>query len=387
MLLEAGDRVLTVIGGRNAIHKRDGFVREFSDDLQTYVQAFDLGTLNTAELGELLGMIIEREPSDEETAEVERISRGVPLAVELLANEIKQHPQNLSHYRDLQTNTLKRKEIIHAVVTRFLWYISEQQDDDPETAQRKQQERLWIQALALPLDCDEELMAALWEVDDATAMTINRRLRAAHSFVFAGDYDYRMHDLVHEFTRADLWQREPAGWAQIIRGLVRATELLQTRLQRWHNDTAETCYDDPTWRNTVINLLNCWLWRKEYAQARQLLLNSWIGACYYHRPMAREIEHLIRELTPPTKAWRTLADIIAPKTSNTDRRDYAALKPYFEQFQPHTQVLWFMLQGQQVEPESLWLENEDGVKAVEQSIALHKKAFELDSTWQPLREK
>ena len=107
--------------------------------------------------------------------------------------------------------------------------------------------------------------------------------------------------------------------------------------------------------------------------------------------MAQELENLLSELTPPLKEWATLASVIATSPPphrwyNADRREYAALQPYLAQLAPHVQMLWYVLQGQQEEPSSPWLSDEEDVEAVQKAIAFHQHAFELQPDWQPGRE-
>ena len=392
MLLQAGDHVLTLIGGRNDLAQRDGFQRRFADDLRTYVQTFDLGreTLNRSDIRQFLHLMLEREPTEAETDEVERISRGVPLAVQLLTSELSAN-RNLNAYHTLQTQTLNRNEVIRTVTRRFLSYISEQQDDHSELGEQRQRQRLQIQALALPYRSDEALMCALWDVNERDVVQVNRELRATHSFVFAGERAYTMHDLVREFVRADVWHEQPAGWLQLCARMERATTLLQQSLARWDAEPPEVRFDDPDWRAAVLNLLNLLLWRKEHRAARDVLLNTWIAARYYNQAMATELEKLIQELTPPTNEWRTLAKTLTTRLPsnqwhNQDQRDYAALKPYFAQWSSHVQMLWYVLQGQQVEPFLLWLDGDQAVQALNQAIAFHQQAYEMQPDWQPGRE-
>lgn len=200
-----------------------------------------------------------------------------------------------------------------------------------------------------------------------------------------------MHDLVREFIRADIWRNASAGAVKLKHSLERATNVLEQRLQRWHDDTLEASFDDPDWRTTILNLLSVWLWRKEYKQDRQLVLEHWLTARYYRCDMAHQIERLISEITPPTDEWRKLRNIMCEpyggKLYNLERRDYAALQTYIPNLQSHTQTVWFMLRGQAAEPASLWLTDDEDVQAVQTSSALHMKACEREPDWQPLRTK
>jgi tetratricopeptide (TPR) repeat protein len=389
LLLEAGDHVLTLIGGRNPIHRRDGHQRMFSQGLRTYVQAFDLGreALNLEEINELITLIIEREPTEPEVSEIQRLSRGVPLAVQQLAEQLRENG-NLAVYRDLRTGELNNNQIVHAITTRFLSYVIEDQREDPASAERKEQERLRIQALAIPVRADEELMCALWGVDMRDVMRINRELRSAHSFVYAGETDYGMHDLVREFIRADMWGREPAGWLQLRQGVERGATLIERRLDQWRDNPPEAQFDNPDWRQATLNKLNLLLWLNQLPAARRLLLETWIAARHYHKDMSEELEDLASELTPKSSDWSRISAAISQPQSKEHprRRDYRALESYLGELSNYTRMLWYVGQGQQLEPRYKRLQAKEDKVAVEQAIHYYRLALALNSNWLPLTE-
>jgi GTPase SAR1 family protein len=341
LYFEAGDQMLLLLSGRNAVHRGDYHERCFSGKLRPLVQAYDLGkeTFSTEEIRQFVAQTLGAEPNDADVARIEQTSRGVPLAVEALAGALKDNG-DLRMYAGLDTRSAARNEIIRKVLNRFMRYtIADRQRDSTEDTARKQADRAAIRGLALLLRPEPELICALWGCDNQTVERRISDLGVRHSFVFARAGSFELHDLVRQFIREDLWHTKTNQfeWALLRDGLHRVLVLVESRLARYLTRPHEESYNTAAFHEAVLDRLNLLLWLDELDEAKRWLLNRWLEARQYHRKLADDLQQLLTELTPKQRSWHNLKQLF-------DRKDGVFDFPAFTEFvgllEPHPHLIY-----------------------------------------------
>ena len=259
ILASGSSRMLTIIAGRN--RHDEAYRRTFFGGLASLVRSYNLNdqTLQSDEVREYLRLRLDADPADELAEEVFQISRGIPLAVEALGDQLA-GSGDIAPYRGMQAEGLDRRGVVHRVTERFLRYALDGKGDDQTTREIKQQDRRRIRALSLLLRPDAALACALWGCTAGDAQQAVSRLADRYSFIFAGYAPYEMHDLVREFVRADTLSdgRNGFDWPALADGLRRALPVVEQRIALAEQrllDPDER-YADVEWRDATLDRLN-----------------------------------------------------------------------------------------------------------------------------------
>src|SRR5258705_4754293 len=264
----------------------------------------------------------------------------------------------------MEFTTLDRRAVVHTVTQRFLRYALIDKSDDAATRERKSHDRQHIRALALLLKPDAELACALWDVSLAQGREILEDLAGHYSFIFAGYGPYEIHDLVHEFVRADTLAegRNSFDWPALRVGLGRALSILEERIGQIKRDIVDTDkrYAHSAWREAILDRLNVLLWMGDEDAAKRVLLNRWIEARYAIPGFATSLTDLVAELAPKTPYWERLVQAVrAPEYGATllptgkmriqfDQHDYSQLDDYVAFLETRSQAMLLYLRAQQV---------------------------------------
>jgi tetratricopeptide (TPR) repeat protein len=406
ILDDSSDQMLTVLAGRNNLKK--DYERTFIGEYERYVKAYNLNerALESEEVRQYLKLVLATTDDlpDELVTEVQEISRGVPVAVEALANQLKEYG-DIAPYRGMKFNGLDNRKVVRQVTERFLKYaLADAKHDDQKVIERKLRDRQRIRALALLLRRDGDLASALWGVPPVEGEEIVLDLTRRYSFIFAGygsdngfaSYsreDRLMHDLVREFVRKDThldWQHS-FDRAALEEGLRRALPIIHERISQAKYtvtpadeadaDVYEDLYEDESWKNAILDLLNALLWLGREDEAASLLLNRWIEASYYNVPFAEELVELTTELIPKSRDWRRL---LRAMKEEQERDGFAQIARFRNLLEPHAQAVLCYLRAMRIR---VWsLTDEDDLKMVNQQLALLEEGHANDRKWSPIHD-
>lgn len=240
--------------------------RTFSGIQANLVHSYNLNdeTLQGDEVREYLRRRLDAHPADELADEVLQISRGIPLAVEALGDQLA-GSGDIAPYRGMQAEGLDRRGVVHQVTERFLHYALDGKGDNQVTREAKQQDRRHIRALSLLLRPDAALACVLWGCTSDVAQLAVSQLADRHSFIFAGYAPYEMHDLVREFVRVDMLNdgRNGFDWPALAEGLRRALLLVDQRIVQTEQRLPSPTSDTPTWsgaKQRSISSISCSGW-------------------------------------------------------------------------------------------------------------------------------
>ncbi len=208
LLTDPSSQLVVVIAGREKIDVP--YQRKFSGPLSSWASYYDLNQ-RRFQAPEVRAYLRERlqladDPPDELVGQMLAISRGIPLAVQALGDQLTRG--NLDSYRDLAEQQLDERAVIAAMTERFLMYLQERPGDAPDVAAQKRSDRQRVRALALlrpGQQPDEQLAGCLWGVQHDHIHVAFHELANRHSFVFRAGL-FQMHELVHAFVRADMLQ-------------------------------------------------------------------------------------------------------------------------------------------------------------------------------------
>ena len=393
ILENSSDRMLTIIAGRNKLVS--DYRRTFSGDNTSLVLAIDLNELilQADEIQQYLKkrLNLTDDPPQDLIAEIQDISRGVPLALEALVGHLAAYG-DIAPYRGMKFNKqLDRRGVVRTVTNRFLRYALDDKRDDQSTRERKLRDRQSIRALSLLLQPDEPLACVLWGISIKEGQAHVNNLANRYSFIFAGYGPYEMHDLVRDFIRENTRTegRQTFDWPALEQGLHRVIPIIKERIAQAErsifeiqSDSAgryDDRYEHEDWRQAILDYLNALLWLGIDGAAFVLLINRWIEAQYESHPYADELATLAIELAPKTTTWKKL---IHRLRSGED--EYGFFEEYHSQLEPHARAVLYYLRGTEV---SVWsVTDSDDLKTVTRKIELLEKGYAIEKTWAPLRE-
>jgi tetratricopeptide (TPR) repeat protein len=317
--------------------------------------------------------------TNELLAEIESFSRGVPLALVALGDQLAAD-DDIAPYRIGDSTGSGCREVVGAITRRFLRHVLDEKGGDPRLRQRRLRDRQRIRSLALLLRPDQELACALWGVPLAEGSQIMQDLASRYSFVFTGRSSGALHDLVRDFIRQDM---RTAALHSLERqalaiGLRRAVEVVQARIDRIVGGLRSpgARYDLPAWREATLDQINLRLWMGEQDEARRLLLASWIKARYEDSSFADWLLARAAELVPRQGDWRRLVQILQTE-------DYDLIEPFAGLLDTPTQAVLSFLRARRLRVETI---GDAAVKNVDQHIALLEQGRKLDANWPPLKD-
>jgi len=339
ILTSVSSRMLAVIAGRNRLD--EGYRRTFVGDLINLVRPNNLNdqTFQAEEVREYLRLRLNQtqDPEPALVDEVLGISRGVPVAVEALGDQLA-GDGTLGPYKGLELKTLDRRTVVRTVTERFLRSAVDDDTDSPDGRHHERGDRQHIRSLAILLRPDAELACAFWGVPAEQGQARVDRLADRYSFIFAGYGPYEIHDLVRDFVRQDTqtaW-RQTFDWPYFEAGLLRVLARVDDRLDqlvgahangdRGWNDNPEERFRDSEWQAMVLDKLNALLWLGEHKTALRLLIGSDLGGQAFNPFFGHQLVSLARELAPRTGEWpQILAALELSNGADTALTQYSDL--------------------------------------------------------------
>jgi lipoprotein NlpI len=369
--------MLVIISSRNRHDK--AYRRTFAGELAGLVRSYNLNdqTLQSDEVREYLRLRLATDPADELVNEVLQISRGIPLAVEVLRNQV--------------AKGLDQREVVRHITKHFLHYAW----DDTSADDAKQRDERRIRALSLLLRPDRELISALWGCTSDEAQQVVSQLAERYSFIFAYNVPYEMNDLVYKFVRTDTLNagRNDYAWPMLIDGLRRALPVVDQRiaLAEQRLPDPDERYADAEWREATLDRLNILLWLDDAEAAKRLLLNRWIEAQYLNAKLEEQVAKLIRqvkdlatELAPNRSDWNGLIKLVnSQQNIQDDNQLYARIIEYKELLGLYGKAILYNMRVQELPMPSII--NESEWKLAKDYIELLEKGFDLDKMWHPIR--
>jgi tetratricopeptide (TPR) repeat protein len=339
MLSSASSQTLVVVAGRNRLD--DGYRRTFVGDLINRVRSYNLNdqTFQAEEVREYLRLRL-NQTQDLEPALVDQvlaISRGVPVAVEALGDQLADDG-TLGPYKELAPDALNRRAVVRTVTARFLRYALDEDTDSADARQQKREDRQHIRSLAMLRRPDAELACAFWNVPADAGQARVDRLAERHLFIFAGYGPYEIHDLVRGFVREDTLTagRQTFDWSEIEAGLRRALAKVEDRhaqLVGAHADCEEAWttnpekrFEDPGWQAIALDRLNALLWLGENDTAQRFVLGLALGGRAFAANFGEQVVSLAQEVAPRNGQWLQLLDAVDPqKQSNKNLLRFSSL--------------------------------------------------------------
>jgi len=380
ILAQSSDRMLTVIAGRNRLDA--AYRRTFSGPFTNLIRSYNLND-QPFEAGEIRDYLMHRlklleEPPQTLVDQVQSISRGIPMALEALGDQLAANG-NLTPYQGMDLVMPDRRAVVRMVTERFLRYALNDKNDDPPVREQKLLDRQRIRSLAILLQPDPELACAIWGVPIEKGQEVIDDLADRYSFIFAGYGPFEIHDLVREFVREDTLAegRQSFDWPALERGLRRAISVIQGRIaqieQRIDGIVERCTY--PEWRLTMLDQCNALLWLGEDVVVRRLLVNHWIEARYTDLAFADALTTLAVELAPKTPDWQHIVQFV---TSS----DYQPHKPVVSLIEPRPHSMLYYLRAEHARKHAK--PNEDSFQRLNRHITLLERGYALNESWRQI---
>lgn len=293
LIYHGSDQLIYVIAGRYDLS---------ADYLDLFPQAFvapiKLNEFRRLDIRDyLLGLEI---PVTEEiVAQVKGVTRGVPLAVKIIAEAIRGNRADIqTAFGEMINIPLMHDDIIGMATKRFLKYCMNREDDPPDVLKQKQLDRRHIYALAVLREYSDprqriKVLKAIWDqemenLDGEKVAEILNQLGRNYSFVFSDER--QMHPVVRDFIRSSL-QDGTLPYGGITDCNLRAYQFFSQSRANIKGLDIEL-YRDKQWQQLTLNCLNHLLWINE-AEAMRFLANHFIKAMQYSRAFRDELLALI----------------------------------------------------------------------------------------------
>ncbi len=200
---------------------------------------------------------MEQDVSEEIVESVQSFARGVPYAVDLLANAL-QHLGMESTIKDFKCDDFRKQlkqsssneEIIKTVAERFLIYCFQSEENKVDLFK--------IYTIAILQDTNPNILQKIWKVENPTETL--RMLRGKYTFFISNE---KLHDIVQEFLVEHILQTK-----SLREGV--AKEIASFAFPFYQKIYQEICekepewedrFREPQWKNAVLSLMNILTWK------------------------------------------------------------------------------------------------------------------------------
>ena len=322
--VEQGMGLIFIVSGRfsqyraREVEDDDGnrrLVKGYADRLTDPPFVWDLKLFADSEVADYLRECA-LEPTPELVKFVNELARGVPFAVQLIADALVElGPDKVrADFPPRDASEFDTQEMVTLVVQRFLWYCVDTADQDR------------VRTLAMLRTRDEAALRALWELkSEERPRQILADLQARYGFV---QPDGSLHEVVRDFLRQSLRGEEREVAARLGQ---RAGEVYRPQ---WEQETAAL----PTlaehlaenrWKSLTLDLLNALCWSDE-AEAIRFLAARAVEALEFNWNFAKGLVKLAREFRDAPEWWssrsRRRCDAASLTIEGQDRQEMTGLE-------------------------------------------------------------
>ncbi|HEX9440556.1 MAG TPA: tetratricopeptide repeat protein, partial [Roseiflexaceae bacterium] len=314
---------------------------------------------------------------DGDLAEVEGISRGIPLLVAALCDQI-QAEGHVGPYRGPPAQDQALHAIERTIVQR--WWRSAAQRSGTIPGQSSLRDRQRIRALALLLRPDEELVCELWGTMRDECRTAMDIIADRYSCMFAGCSRYDMSDVVRDLVREETLTRtrHSLEWQPIEVGLTRGLALAQRRAAQELSKlkAIDECYASSRWCEAVLDQLNFLLWLGQSDAAQRLLLKHWIAARFAGAAFDDWLLAHAAVLAPKTPDWLRLVHAL-------QIQDYHALDRFSSLLDSRDRAILCYMQSRRSQVDVV---TNTMAEQCDKYIELLRQGHSADPAWAPVQD-
>lgn len=264
-ILNKNKNVLLVYSSRDntynqrniTINEQTILVKGFADKLTASSPlGIDMKLFSEVDIRKYLDQRLNKELNEKAVQFIQKLSRGVPFAVDLLANAIETigFDSFLKNFEDekfrlsIEIST-SNEQVIKNVAERFLFYCLQSENGKADLPK--------IYSIAILREKNPEILKELWHVSDPSVTL--QSLQGKYSF-FTGEA--KLHDAVQEFIEEYILSNETLKDGIIKEIGTKALPIYQSIYEKECDKELHLGhrFEEPRWRKATYNLLNCLSW-------------------------------------------------------------------------------------------------------------------------------
>jgi tetratricopeptide (TPR) repeat protein len=250
---------------------------------------------------------------------LQSISRGVPLAIEALADMHDQGVDIAAYFDDVLNHQVAHAKMVQLLTNRFLSWCDEKSAPTDEERSLRSRHRFWIEALAMLGRYDRQALRHLSSLVDSDSNAdpdnLLNELGARYSFIFNYETN-EMHDLVREVIRENWHRRNTPITDRLHRFIVAASEYYEQRkgsIETRLNQNPGKYVSDKEWQEVIVGLLNARFWISgQGIQGMETFLRIAIEVHFFEQEFLTQCLNVIREFKEfidSTHPYFTLCEI------------------------------------------------------------------------------
>jgi len=296
LIFHGSDRIIYVVAGRN--DHSDFFRDRLPEEIIREIKLKSFSVLDTEDYLRARGINV---AGTDIVDTVHRISRGVPLAVKVMAKALSEQ-QDISRVFGgvADIPIIAKDQIVREVTRRFLRYCMGSEHDDNKVRVTKAQARSHIYTLALMRQHTnrtyrDQILKAVWgerqrvitgsDIDDILLSLADR-----YSFIFGSSAD--IHPTVKDFILMALRdQSVPRGDTDEINK--RIYDFVNMKLNNFHGEPEEL-YGGRDYQEYCLDKLNHLLWIDE-REAIRFLVDTYIKAMVVNKEFGNALMGILSE--------------------------------------------------------------------------------------------
>lgn len=297
-MLNKNQSVILVYSGRDntytqrhiTINEQTTLVKGFADILNTSPPlGIEMKLFSEVDIRKYLTLRLNTEVSEKAVQFVQKLSRGVPYAVDLLTNAIQNGGINafLKNFDDEKFHstmeiTASNEQVIKNVAEKFLFYCFQSDENKADLPK--------IFSIAILKDINQELLKEIWQVSNPASAL--QTLQGKYSFFTS---EGKLHETVQEFIEEYLLKNEPLIVKEITNKALPFYRSIYESECKEEPLWKERFDESPLWRKATYNLLNCLRWY-DPDLAADFFIKRGIELLLFNTSFALELKKLIDKL-------------------------------------------------------------------------------------------
>lgn len=299
-ILNKNNNVILIYSGRDntynqrniTINDQTILVKGFADKLTSSTPlGIDMKLFSEVDIRKYLTQRLNKEVNEKAVQFIQKSSRGVPFAVDLLANAIENIGVDsfLKKFDDEKFQSVielsnSNEQVIKNVTERFLFYCLQSESGKADMAK--------IYSIALLKEKNPEILKLIWQ--DSNPSATLQTLQGKYSF-FIGEA--KLHDAVQSFIEEYVLSNETLREGIVKEIVNRALPIYQSTYDKENNKepNLKDRIAEPRWRKATLSYLNCLSWSDSDSAANFFIARG-IELLLFDVDFARDLKIIVNRL-------------------------------------------------------------------------------------------
>ncbi len=299
-MINKNNHVILIYSGREntynqrniTINDQTVLVKGFADKLTACTPfGIDMKLFSEVDIRKYLNQRLNMEVNEKVVQFIQKLSRGVPFAVDLLTNAIENIGVDsfLKQFNDKKFHSLiefsdSNEQVIKNVTERFLYYCLQSENGKNDLIK--------IYSIAILREKNSEILKLIWQ--DSNPLDTLQNLQGKYSF-FIGEA--KLHDAFQSFIEEYILRNEILRGGIVKKIVDKALPIYQSIYEK-ENEKETDLRDrisEPRWRKATFNYLNCLSWSDADAAANFFLTRG-IELLLFDVDFARDLKVIVDRL-------------------------------------------------------------------------------------------